>query len=67
MKLIQITVDKSGQVTIQTHGYEGDACRDPHSVAAKIKAALGGDVVSETKTAEAFVTPQTTGPQVRQG
>ena len=28
MKLITITIDRTGQVSIQTQGFEGTACRD---------------------------------------
>ncbi len=28
MKTIVITVDRTGQVAMQTHGYEGQSCKD---------------------------------------
>jgi hypothetical protein len=28
MKTITILIDKTGQVSMQTHGYEGQACKD---------------------------------------
>ena len=28
MKTITIVVDKAGQVSMQTHGYEGQTCKD---------------------------------------
>ncbi len=28
MKTITILIDRTGQVSMQTHGYEGQACRD---------------------------------------
>ena len=28
MKAISIVIDKMGQVTMQTHGYEGQSCRE---------------------------------------
>ena len=28
MKMITIVVDKTGQVSMQTHGYDGHSCKD---------------------------------------
>ena len=61
MKTIEITVDAKGQVTVQTRGFTGGACRD----ASKFVEEALGRKTAETLTAE-FHQGQPTEQQLKQ-
>jgi hypothetical protein len=52
MKLIEITVDRDGHVTVQTKGFEGSDCRQASKF---VEEALGVSL-SDRPTTEAFQT-----------
>lgn len=65
MKTIQITIDKTGQATVDAQGFTDAGCK---SATAKIEAALAGgsaDVIVEDK-AEAHI-PESTGNSIGLG
>ena len=57
MKSVEVTIEEDGKVTIEVNGVMGPSCEDYTKA---IVLALNGDIISDSKKPEYYVTGMTT-------